>query len=116
VSAERAPSAFASLLVAADFADAPAPEIAIVGNPADDATQALIDAVRDRYLPNRVVALARPGETVAGLPLLEGKTAADGIPVAYVCRSRVCSAPTSDPRALARDLQNDRPRGRPPGA
>ena len=103
-SVEQAPAAFASLLVAADFADGPVVEIAIVGDPSDPATRALAGAARERYLPNRAIALARPGESVEGLPLLEGKTAAGGVPTAYVCRDHVCGAPVTDAGALAEEL------------
>jgi uncharacterized protein YyaL (SSP411 family) len=44
-------------------------EVAIVGDPADAATMALLTEVRRRYLPHTVVALARPGEE-SMLPLL----------------------------------------------
>jgi uncharacterized protein YyaL (SSP411 family) len=58
-----------------------------------------------RYLPNRVVAGAVDGASdLRGLPLLEGKRATDGKVTAYVCRKYVCQAPTSDPEALARQL------------
>ncbi|MBZ5641008.1 MAG: thioredoxin domain-containing protein [Acidobacteriia bacterium] len=100
----RSPSAFASLLAAADFADGPVREIAIVGDPARDETLALLAAIRGRYLPNRVVALCRPGESAAGLPLLEGRTEVGGAPTAYVCQDRACGPPCTEPEALARQL------------
>jgi uncharacterized protein YyaL (SSP411 family) len=43
------------------------------------------------------------------LPLLKGKTAQRGRATAYVCENRVCKAPTSDPRAFARQLDSVRP-------
>ncbi len=101
---ERAPSAFASLLVAADFAQGQVLEIAIVGLPEDPQTRALLATVRGRFLPNRVVEAAPPGATVADLPLLAGKTLHGGKPAAYVCRNYACRAPTSDPEVLARNL------------
>ena len=39
-----------------------------------------------------------------GLPLLEGRTMTDGRPTAYVCESHTCSAPVTDPCALAAQL------------
>jgi uncharacterized protein len=101
---ERMPSAFASLLVAADLADGPVPEIAIVGDPGDAGTRRLLREVHGRFLPNRVIALARPGEAVDGIPLLAGKKAVGGAATAYVCRRYVCGAPTTDPAILARDI------------
>ncbi len=103
-SVERAFSAFASLLVGADFADGPVPEIAIVGGSGDAGTRALLREVRGRFLPNRVVALAKPGESADGLPLLAGRKAVGGAATAYVCRNHICQAPTTDPAVLAREL------------
>ncbi len=102
---ERAPSGFTSHLVAADFVLGPAHEIAIVGPPDDPATKALLKTVRDRYLPNRIIALAPPGASVQRWPLLRGKTTVGGKPAAYVCRSYACQAPTTDPAVLARSLR-----------
>jgi uncharacterized protein YyaL (SSP411 family) len=100
---ERAPSSFASLLAAADFATGPTPEIAIVGAPGDAATRALLRATRERYLPSRIIAAA-PGAAPSARPLLRGKTAIGGKPTAYVCRSYVCAAPVTEPEALASTL------------
>ncbi len=100
----RAPSGFASLLAAADFARGPVQEIAIVGAGSDPATRALLAVVRSRFLPNRIVAMAPPGGSVADLPLLDGKALLGGRPAAYVCRNYACRAPTSDPEVLARSL------------
>jgi uncharacterized protein YyaL (SSP411 family) len=100
----RAPSAFASLLVAADFANGPTRELAIVGKLDDPSTRALLSVIRGRYLPNRVIDLATPGDPVDGRPLLRGKIAVGGKPTAYVCRGYVCQAPTTDPEVLAKSL------------
>ena len=53
----RYPTAFAMWLQAIDLALAPVAEVAIVGDPKDEATQALLAVVRGGYAPNRVVAL-----------------------------------------------------------
>ncbi len=82
---------------------APSQEIAIVGDPADPATQALLAEVRRRYLPNAVVALKRPGEENP-LPLLAGRDLIDGQPAAYVCEHYACQLPVTAPEALAKLL------------
>ncbi len=86
-------------------------EIAIVGDPADSGTQALIAQVYRNYLPNKVVALgraedARKEET---LTLLKRKTLVRGKPGAYVCRDYVCGRPVSTPEGLAKQLTPDQP-------
>lgn len=82
---------------------APSQEIAIVGDPADPATQALLRAVRRRYLPNTVLALKRPAEASI-LPVLEGRTLVNGQPAAYVCENYTCQLPVTEASALAQLL------------
>ena len=103
---ERAPSAFASLLVAADQAEPDVVQIAIVGDAADPHTRALLATVRGRYLPRRVIASAPPGDAQAreGLPLLQDRGLVGGRPAAYVCRGFTCDAPVTDVDAFERLL------------
>jgi hypothetical protein len=99
----RAPAAFGSLLLAAELAESPPQEIAIVGAPDDPATGALLSVVRSRMRVSPVVQVA-PADRASSLALLAGKTARDGKPTAYVCRNYACQEPTTDPEELARRL------------
>jgi uncharacterized protein YyaL (SSP411 family) len=101
------PTGFGRLLGALDAFLAPSQEVAIVGDPADGTTQALLTEVRGRYLPYTVVALARPGEE-SMLPLLQNRGLVDGKPAAYVCENYVCRLPVTDGEALARLLDGKR--------
>ncbi|MBM3266994.1 MAG: thioredoxin domain-containing protein [Candidatus Sericytochromatia bacterium] len=103
--AARVPVGYGRFLCAADFALAPVVEVAIAGDPASAATEALIDVARAGYAPYRVLALRRPGQEPA-VPLLEGRDIQDGRPAAYVCRDFACEAPVADPAALAELLRN----------
>jgi uncharacterized protein YyaL (SSP411 family) len=97
----RYPTGFAQWLVAASFAAADAVEVAIVGEPADKATQALLAPVRAAWRPFQVLAAAPPAAiATSAVPLLAGRTARDGRPTAYVCRGSVCDLPVSDVIAL----------------
>src|SRR5262249_6837790 len=99
----RAPSAFATLLAAATYADGPVDEVAIVGAKDDPRTAALLAATRGTYFPARAFAwTAAPIET--GLPLLDKKGLLAGAPAAYVCKNRVCAAPVGDPEGLRGQL------------
>ncbi|MCX7624052.1 MAG: thioredoxin domain-containing protein [Thermomicrobium sp.] len=100
------PIACGQLLVAMDFALGRPFEIAIVGTPEDTRTQALLRVVYGNYLPNRVLALRRPGDEEAPriVPLLAGREAIDGQPTAYVCREFVCQRPVTTPQELASQL------------
>ena len=71
--AARMPSGCCALLVAADFAQGPVHELALVGEIDDPTTRALLEVVRRRYLPHRAVALAAPNAETEGLALLADK-------------------------------------------
>jgi uncharacterized protein YyaL (SSP411 family) len=104
----RYPTGFGRYLAALDFHLGPVPEIAVVwpaGPDGEAAAAPLFARVFGRYLPNRVVTGMVDGSPDAsGLPLLVGKRAEAGRATAYLCRKYVCQAPTSDPEALARQL------------
>jgi uncharacterized protein YyaL (SSP411 family) len=103
---ERVPGAFGRLLAALDFHLSRPREVAIVGDPASPDTQALIDAVYARYLPNKVVVGRAPeDEEAPGLvPLLAERKAREGRATAYVCEGYACQNPTTDPEELAGQL------------
>jgi len=96
----RQPTGFGRLLCALDAVLAPSQEVAIVGDPADGATQALLAQVRRPYLPHTVVALQAPGGATL-LPLLEGRGLVNGQAAAYVCEHYRCQLPVTEPAALA---------------
>jgi uncharacterized protein len=103
---ERLPGAFGRLLAALDFHLSRPREVVIVGDLASPDTQALVDVVYARYLPNKVVAGRAPeDEEAAGfLPLLAERPTRDGRPTAYVCEGYACKNPTTDPEELAGQL------------
>lgn len=73
-------------------------EVAVVGEVLGDLHRtALLGAA-----PGAVVAAGAEGSDE--LPLLADRPLVDGRPAAYVCRSFVCAAPTTDPAELARLL------------
>ncbi|HET9671405.1 MAG TPA: thioredoxin domain-containing protein, partial [Actinomycetota bacterium] len=85
----------------------PPREIAIVGEPDDPRTGALVDeVVRERYLPNAVIAIGRPGDAAAAeaVPLLRDRTPVGGRPTAYVCERFACRMPVTSPEDLAGQL------------
>ena len=101
------PAGHLALALTADTYGAPRRQIAIVGRREDRETQALIDAVRRRFLPNTVVAFRDPfaPEKKNGLlRLLEDRVAIDGRATAYVCEDFACKLPVHTPEALAAQL------------
>ena len=94
------PTGFGRLLSSLHTLLHPSQEIAIVGDPDDEATRALLAEVRQRYLPTTVLALRQPGaETM--LPLLAERGLVNGQPAAYVCENYACKLPVTTPEALA---------------
>ncbi|HEX6579615.1 MAG TPA: thioredoxin domain-containing protein [Actinomycetota bacterium] len=102
----RAPTAFGHALCALDLYLGPSREVAIIGAPRHPATDALVDVVlKDRYLPNTVLAVAAPDDReAAAVPLLRNRPQLHGDPTAYVCQGFVCTRPTTDPATLGRQL------------
>ena len=80
-------------------------EIALIGEPAAEATRVLAAEVYREYIPNRVFVGTDDAETPpSGIPLLAGRGRIDGAPTAYVCRNYVCGLPVTTPSDLARQL------------
>ncbi len=98
------PTGFGRMLCALNDYLSPSQEIAIIGDLRDSATQALLDTVRRRYLPNTVLALKEATQEESFLPLLEGRGLVEGKPAAYVCENFACKLPVTEVDALARLL------------
>lgn len=104
----RQPLAFGHLLCALERVLGRPQEVAIVGEPADQRTQALLAEVRRRFLPNTVTALAASPEAAQAaattVPLLAHRGQVDGKPTAYVCENFACQMPVTEPEALIQQL------------
>jgi uncharacterized protein len=103
---EKLPGGFGRLLAALDFYLSRPREVVVIGDPASPDTQALVDTVYARYLPNKVVAGRAPeDDEPAGLvPLLADRPTRDGNATAYVCEGYACKTPTTDAQELAEQL------------
>ena len=86
------------LLWAVDFAVHPSYEIVIAGAPEAADTRALLRAVHERYLPNKVLLLreADDAEVIDLAPYAEAQGPLEGRATAYVCQSFTCNLPTTD--------------------
>lgn len=76
-------------------------QIVIVGDRADPATQALLSAVFSRSVPNRVLTVIAPEETLPDGHPANGKTQVGGTATAYVCVGQTCSLPLTTAADLA---------------
>jgi uncharacterized protein YyaL (SSP411 family) len=92
---DRFPTAASQMLLALDLYLGPTPEIAILGDPAEADTQAILSGLRHRFLPNKVVAMRSPAAKVKASaldPLFAGKTATE-LPTVFICENFTCGAP-----------------------
>jgi uncharacterized protein len=100
--AGQSPTGFGALLEAVDFHTSRPREIVIVGDPRRADTRSLVDEVRGRFLPNKVMVVSA-GDGAPSLPLLEGRDRGNGA-TAYVCEAGVCKLPVTSAEDLAAQL------------
>jgi uncharacterized protein YyaL (SSP411 family) len=75
-------------------------QIVVVGPPTDEATRALIRAVLERSLPNRLLLVVPPDAQLPERHPAAGKGMVDGKPAAYVCKGQTCGLPVTHPKGL----------------
>jgi uncharacterized protein len=102
--AAQHPTGFAQWLMAYQLASFPIDEVAIVGEPGAEDTQALLTVTRAGFRPNQVIALSSDPASSA-VPLLHDREAIGGAATAYLCHGFACARPTTDPVELARQLE-----------
>ncbi|MGE5423189.1 MAG: thioredoxin domain-containing protein, partial [Ignavibacteriales bacterium] len=92
---EHYPRGYSFMLTAALMRVFPGREIVIVGNLANQATEAMVDVINTRFLPN-TVAVHHPAEAHQFSSFnqhLEDYVQVDNKPTAYVCQNFACQAP-----------------------
>jgi uncharacterized protein YyaL (SSP411 family) len=90
------PHAFATSLLALDFAARGPVELALVGAAGDPRTGALAAALASRFVPHAIFAHHDPARSASSLPLLAGKELVAGAPALYACRDYACRRPITD--------------------
>jgi uncharacterized protein len=99
----RQPDAAPAMLSAFHAATGAMQEIVIVGKREQEGTQALLQEVHARYLPDAVVLLADPedrGELSSLAPFTAALQQTSGLPTAFVCRDFTCRLPVTAPGDL----------------
>jgi len=76
-------------------------QVVIVGDPADDATKALLDAAWKAPNMNKLIQRIAPGDILPDGHPAAGKGQVNSKATAYVCIGQTCSLPLTDPAALA---------------
>lgn len=108
----RYPAGHTFLMSALDFGAGPNYEVVIVGKPGAKDTGAMAQAIRQRFIPNKVLLflptgqenpeISRIAEFTRAMKPLKGKA------TAYVCRSHACELPTTDADKMLDLLGQDR--------
>jgi len=96
----RYPTAFSNWLLGMTFALTSVKEVAILGDPDDPRTRALVGTVWSNYRPDLIFAAAAYPPPEGSPTLLANRPLINGQPTAYVCRNFVCKLPVTEPEAL----------------
>ncbi|MEJ5225966.1 MAG: hypothetical protein WHV44_16015, partial [Anaerolineales bacterium] len=100
----RYPTSFARWLTAADWAMETVKQVAVVGDPHQPETQALLAEARRGYHPRMVTAFSPLPLPADAPPLLNDRPLIEGKAAAYVCVGFVCSLPVTIPVALRQQI------------
>jgi len=100
----RNPFGHATLLAAREFLERGL-QIAIVGERGKKDAEALLRAVFEESLPNRVLAVIAPGRKLPPGHPAAGKSQEGGMATAYICEGPTCSLPIVKPGDLAAALK-----------
>lgn len=98
---QQYPQAFGQTLSAMDMLIRRPVEVAVIGDPQEDATQALLKIIQTPFRPRVIVALATDDQGAEVSPaLLAHRSQREGMPTVYVCQNFVCAAPVTTVEAL----------------
>ena len=102
------PLAFSNWLQALDFHFGPVTEIVVLGGAGLE--DPLVELLRDRFLPSRVIVRVSEEtplqELEQAVPLVRGKRRQGNTTTVYVCQDSVCTPPVTDAPDLARHLES----------
>jgi uncharacterized protein YyaL (SSP411 family) len=94
------PSGYTQFLTAVDFAIGPSYEVVVAGPPPGSDTAEMLKALRNRFMPNKVLLFLPSEEPCPEITRLAPFTAqqrpVDGKATAYVCVEGACKMPTTD--------------------
>lgn len=105
---QQYPQAFGEALNTVDMLVSGLQEVAVVGNPTQAETRAILTELRKPFRPNIITALARTDSPAgAVVPLLSQRSMRDGQPTVYVCRNFACAFPVHNAEETARLLRSE---------
>ncbi len=96
----QAPQAFTMFMTAYDFALGPTAEVVIVGKPQADDTEKMINSIRKKYIPNKVILFRSSLEDSPEITKISTYTkdlsTIDDKATVFVCHNYLCEQPTTD--------------------
>ena len=96
----HAPSAFSMMLVGLDFALGPSYEVVIAGDPEIEDTREMLDVIRKKFIPRKVLLLrgseAQSKAITELAPFTKFHEPLNGKATAHVCIDHNCKLPTTD--------------------
>ena len=104
--AAKYPTSFSEWLCAIDFVVHPIQEIAILGEPDLQNTQALVNALWSVYRPGAIAAISSYPPAPNSPPLLLDRPLLDNLSTAYVCQNFVCLKPVNTPEEFISQLRS----------
>ncbi len=95
------PTASSMFMSSVVFCREPIYEIVLVGSPTREETQQMLEVVRNRYLPNKVLLWKQRWDDLSGIAeFTNSMTQTHGDPTVYFCQNYTCQAPITDPNEL----------------
>ena len=96
---ERLPTGHTYFITGVDFEVGPSFEIIIVGKSGASDTQDMLNAIKNYYIPNKVIIFKdqdNPGDVNKIAESIGYKKVVDGMATAYICTKDSCKQPTTD--------------------
>ena len=104
----QAPSAMPQMMVAFDFQQTKSKQLVIAGKPDAADTRAMLHAIHEQFIPNKILLLADDGTGQAflarHLEFIRGVKMRDGKATAFVCQDYVCQLPTTDISVMVKSI------------
>jgi uncharacterized protein YyaL (SSP411 family) len=109
VEVSKNPHSHAQLMSALDFALGPSSEIVIVGDPQKEDTAKMLQTLRSRFIPRKVILFRSSAEDSPEITNIARFTkdlkGTEGKATAFVCRGYICKTPTTDASAMLELLE-----------
>ena len=106
------PAGYTLLMSALEFALNPSYEVVIVGNRQKQDTRAMLSALREPFIPQKVVLFRTEDPTAAAditdlAPFTRSMVTRNGLATAYVCQDFACRLPTTSVDQMLKSLRQD---------